>query len=104
RDAELKCPDLELNILWSIQDVTERVKAAAKMGMSPAEAGEARRRMISTVEAESQEKSGLKSEVVTLWQGGRYHLYQYRRYTDVRLVFAPDQSAAFFGGDTDNFE
>ncbi|MBL0922583.1 MAG: S46 family peptidase, partial [Phycisphaerales bacterium] len=100
---ELKCPDLELLVLWSIGDVTERVKGAAE-GLSGAEANTARRRMMSQIEQEAKEASGLHSEVVTLYQGGVYHLYQYRRYTDVRLVFAPEQQAAFFGGDTDNFE
>jgi hypothetical protein len=103
RDQELKCPDLELNVLWSIEDVTGRVEAAAK-GKRGEEAGAARRSAIAAIEAEAQDKTGLKSEVVTLFQGGRYHLYRYKRYTDVRLVMAPEESIAFFGGDTDNFE
>ena len=69
-----------------------------------AEAGAARRREISAIEGESEESTGLFSQVVTLYQGGLYHLYRYKRYTDVRLVMAPEQQAAFFGGDTDNFE
>lgn len=104
RDQELKCPDLELDILWSVEDVTERIKGAAKEGATPAEAAAARRKAIAEIEQESQEKTGLVSEVVTLYQGGMYHLYRYRRYTDVRLVMAPEERAAFFGGDTDNFE
>lgn len=101
---ELQCPDLELLVLWSIEDVTERVKGAATEGMTQAQANTARRQMMSTIEQEAKEATGLHSEMVTLYQGGIYHLYQYRRYTDVRLVFAPEQQAAFFGGDTDNFE
>lgn len=73
-------------------------------GASVAEAGKARRSAIAAIEKKAQEESGLKSQVVTLWNGARFHLYQYRRYTDVRLVFAPEQAIAFFGGDTDNFE
>lgn len=105
RDKELKCPDLELNILWTIEDVTSRVKAAGE-GLAPAEANTARRRMMATIEKEAKDASGgaLDCQVVTLYQGGQYHLYCYKRHTDVRLVFAPEQQAAFFGGDNDNFE
>jgi hypothetical protein len=101
---EVKCVDLELNVLQSIEDVTERVKAAVKSDMSAADAQRARRAVMNTIEQESTEKSGLRSDVVTLYQGGEYHLYRYKRYTDVRLVFAPEVSIAFFGGDPDNFE
>ncbi|HZT81819.1 MAG TPA: S46 family peptidase [Gemmataceae bacterium] len=101
---ELKCHDLELNVLISIEDVTERVKAAVKPEMSPAEAEKARRAVMNTVEKESLDKTGLRSDVVTLYRGGRYHLYRYKKYTDVRLVFAPEMEAAHFGGDPDNFE
>ena len=64
----------------------------------------ARRKVIADIEKESLDSTGLRSDVVTLWQGGAYHLYRYKRYTDVRLVFAPEQQIAFFGGDPDNFE
>jgi hypothetical protein len=101
---ELPCPDLELLVLWTIEDVTARVEGAAKPGMSAAEGGAAKRAEISRIEKESGEKSGLKAEVVTLYKGARYHLYSYKRFTDVRLVFAPEKAAAFFGGDPDNFE
>lgn len=104
RADELKCPDLELNVLWSIQDVTERVKSAAAPTMSTADANTARRKIMATIESEAKEKTGLDCQVVTLYQGGQYHLYCYKRYTDVRLVFAPEQQIAFFGGDADNFE
>lgn len=103
-DEELRCPDLEVQVLWSIEDVTERVVAAAAADMSPGEAYEAKRKTMTRIEQESKDATGLDSEVVTLWHGARYHLYRYRRYTDVRLVFAPEKSIAFFGGDTDNFE
>ena len=59
---------------------------------------------MNTIEKESLDKTGLRSDVVTLYQGGLYHLYRFKKYTDVRLVFAPEQDIAFFGGDPDNFE
>jgi len=101
---EKRCLDLELNVLMSIEDVTTRVNAAVKPGATAADAFAARRSVKSEIEKESQDKTGLRSDVVTLYQGAQYHLYRYKRYTDVRLVFAPEQQAAFFGGDADNFE
>ncbi len=101
---ELKCPDLELRVLWEIEDVTDKVRGSEKPGMATADAGAARRKVMSEIEKASQEKTGLTSQVVTLYQGGKYHLYRYKSFTDVRLVFAPEQAIAFFGGDTDNFE
>jgi hypothetical protein len=101
---EIKAPDLELNVLMSIEDVTARVNAAVKEGASDEEAFKARRAVIAGIEKESKEKTGQRSDVVTLYQGGRYHLYRFKRYTDVRLVFAPEQQIAFYGGDPDNFE
>src|SRR5262245_32585723 len=101
---ELKCPDLELNVLQSIEDVTDKVNAVVKPEMKPAEAFAARRAAMSAIEIESFDKTGLRSDVVTLYQGGAYHLYRYKKYTDVRLVFAPEEKIASFGGDVDNFE
>src|SRR5262245_36689234 len=92
---ELKCPDLEINVLESIEDVTERVNKAVKPGSDLAAAQKARQAEINTIEKESQEKTKLKSQVVTLYHGAQYHLYRYHRYTDVRLVFAPEQQIAF---------
>jgi len=103
RAQEVKAPDLELNQLISIEDVTERVTSAVKPGTSSAEANAARRAAIANIEKESTEKTGLRSDVVTLYQGGQYNLYRYKKYTDVRLVFAPEFAIAFFGGDPDNF-
>lgn len=100
---ELKAPSLELNVLESIKDVTDRVNATVKEGSSPAEANSARRAAISAIETESLKATGLRSDVVTLYQGGQYSLYRYKKYTDVRLVFVPEFQAAFFGGDPDNF-
>jgi len=103
-DQERRCTDLELNVLMNIEDVTARVNSAVKSGLSDEAAFKARRAVIAAIEKESQDKTGLRSDVVTLYQGGRYHLYRFKRYTDVRLVFAPEQQIAFFGGDPDNFE
>jgi hypothetical protein len=104
REEEVKAPDLELNVLVGIEDVTERVNAAVKPGADDAAAAVARRGAMATIEKESQDRTGLRSDVVTLYQGGQYHLYTFKKYTDVRLVFAPEFDIAFFGGDPDNFE
>jgi hypothetical protein len=103
RSQEIKAPNLELVVLQSIEDVTARVNAAIKPGMSSAETLAARRAATALVEDEAEKKTGLQSEVVTLYQGAQYHLYLYKKYTDVRLVFAPEFDIAFFGGDPDNF-
>ena len=103
-EEEIKAPDLELNVLMSIEDVTDRVNAALPPGSTDEEAFKARRSIIATIEKESQDKTGERSDVVTLYQGARYHLYRFKRYTDVRVVFAPEQQIAFYGGDPDNFE
>ena len=100
---ELKCPDLEINILVNMEDVTARVRGAVKPGMSDEDALKARKAEIASIEKESLEKTGLRSDVISLYQGGEYWLYQYKKYTDMRLVFAPEQQTAFFGGDPDNF-
>ena len=71
--------------------------------MSDADAFAARRAEISKIEAESTQSTGLRSDVITLYQGGQYNLYRYKKYTDIRLVFVPEFQAAFFGGDPDNF-
>ncbi|HEY0407347.1 MAG TPA: S46 family peptidase [Pyrinomonadaceae bacterium] len=103
RAEEIKAPSLELNVLMDIEDVTARVNGAVKPGMADAAAFDARRAEIAAIEAESTKTTGLRSDVVTLYQGGQYNLYRYKKYTDVRLVFVPEFQAAFFGGDPDNF-
>jgi Peptidase S46 len=100
---ELKCPDLELNVLMSMENVTSRVMAAVKPGMTDANALKARRAEIAKIQKESLDATGLRSDVIQLYQGSEYWLYRYKKYTDVRLVFAPSQQIAFFGGDPDNF-
>jgi hypothetical protein len=101
---EGKCPDLELNVLVDIQDVTAEVQGAAKPGMNDADSAQAQRQKMSAIEKECSEKSGLRCDIVTLYAGGMYNLYKYKKYTDVRVVFAPEAQMAFFGGDRDNFE
>ncbi len=100
---EVKCPDLEIDNLVSTRDVTERVRDARKPGMSDAEANVAMKGAMSVIEKECHDQTGLRCDVVTLYAGAMYNLYSYRRYTDVRLVFAPEADIAFFGGDPDNF-
>ena len=100
---ELKCPDLEVNVLMSMENVTGRVLGVLKPAMSDQEALEARKAEIAKIEKESQDATGLRSDVISLYQGGEYWLYRYKKYTDLRLVFAPEQQIAFFGGDPDNF-
>jgi len=103
RAEEIKAPSLELNVLQSIEDVTSRVNGAVKADATDAAAFAARRAEIAAIETESLKATGLRSDVVTLYQGGQYNLYRYKKYTDVRLVFVPEFQAAFFGGDPDNF-
>jgi len=101
---EAKCPDLELNVLEDIEDVTARVNAAVKPGMSVADQGQAQRAAMSAIEQQCATETKLRCDVITFYSGAMYHLYKYKKYTDVRLVFAPEFDAAFFGGDPDNFE
>jgi hypothetical protein len=104
REQEAQAPDLELNVLVEILDVTERVQSAGAGASDEAAAAKARRAAIAAIEKESFDRTGLRSDVVALYRGGRFHLYRYRKYTDVRLVFAPEVAIASFGGDPDNFE
>ncbi len=100
---EAKCPNLELNELVGIEDVTDKVNAGVKAGMSAAEIGQAQRGTMSQVEKDCTTATGLRCDVVTFYSGQIYNLYKYKKYTDVRLVFAPEFDIAFFGGDPDNF-
>jgi hypothetical protein len=100
---EAKCPDLELNVLVGIDDVTAKVKAAAPATMSTADAGQAQRSAMSAIEKDCATVTGLRCDVIAFYSGEVYNLYKYKKYTDVRLVFAPEFAAAFFGGDPDNF-
>jgi hypothetical protein len=99
---ELTCPEMEVNQLLAITDVTRRVNEAAK-GLSDQKANEAQKAEQSKIEKECATGDGLRCDVVTLYHGGAYHLYKYRRFQDVRLVFATEFRVASFGGDPDNF-
>lgn len=99
---ELKCPDVELNVLVSMENVSARIHDAAK-NLSDKDGLAARAAEISKIQKESFDATGLRSDVITLYQGGEYWLYRYKKYTDVRLVFAAEQQIAFYGGYLDNF-
>ncbi len=100
---EAKCPNLELNQLVGIEDVTDKVNAGVKAGMSAAEIGQAQRGAMSQIEKDCSTSTGLRCDMVVFYSGQVYNLYKYKKYTDVRLVFAPEFDIAFFGGDPDNF-
>ena len=102
-EQEMKSPDLEVDVLESMENMTAKVDASAKGIADDKAALKARDAAIAAIEKESTDKTGLRSDVVALYNGGEYWLYRYKKYTDVRLVFAPEQQAAFFGGDPDNF-
>jgi hypothetical protein len=102
-DQEMKSPDLEINVLVGMKDVTERVDNAARGVADAAQALKAKQAAIAAIEDESKNATGLRSDVISLYNDSEYWLYQYKAYTDVRLVFAPEEQAAFFGGDPDNF-
>ncbi|MBN2415534.1 S46 family peptidase [bacterium] len=102
-DQEIKSSDLEVNVLVDMKNVTGRVEQAIAGAKSDQEKLKARDAVIAEIEQESKEKTGLRSNVVSLYSGGEYWLYVYKEYTDVRLVFAPERQAAYYGGDFDNF-
>lgn len=105
RDQEIKCKGLELNVLQAIKVVTDEVEAAVKPDMKPEEAFKARQAKIAEIEkANADPQKNIRADVVTLYAGGQYHLYVFKKYTDIRIVFAPEKAIAFFGGDPDNFE
>jgi hypothetical protein len=103
QDQEAKCPDLELNVLVDISDVTNEVKGAIAPGAAAADVARLQRSAMSNIEKQCATSTGLRCDVVTFYSGQVYNLYKYKKYTDVRLVFAPEYEAAFFGGDPDNF-
>src|SRR5207237_9309991 len=90
---EVKSPDLELNVLVSMENVTDRIQGAVKAGMTEKQALDARKAEQAKTQKESLDKTGLRSDVISLYQGGEYWLYRYKKYTDVRIVVAPEQQA-----------
>lgn len=100
---EIACPDLEVNVLVAMENVTERVLKAVDAKAADKDQNEQRKGEISRITKESTDSTGLRSDVVELYQGGEYWLYRYKKYTDMRLVMAPELQAAFYGGDPDNF-
>jgi hypothetical protein len=103
QEQEIKTPDLEVDVLISTENVTDRVNRSVTGATGQQEQFKARKAAIANIEHEDQQRTGLRSQVVTLYSGGEYWLYRYKEYTDIRIVFAPEQQAAFFGGDPDNF-
>lgn len=100
---ERPVPGLYVDQLVLIKDVTDQVQEAADKGKTPEEKSKNTKMEIKEIEKTQGEATGLRCQVVTLFNGGKYSLYGYKRYTDVRLVFAPEEGAAYFGGDPDNF-
>ncbi len=100
---EAKCPGMEFVVLEDMTDVTAKVNGAVKPGMSTADAGKAQREEIGSLE-KGCSTEGMRCDVVNLYSGAMYNLYKYKKYDDIRLVFAPEFDIAFFGGDPDNFE
>ncbi len=99
---ERRCPGLEVNRLVKITDVTERMQKSAE-GKDAVAGNEAKKAEQSRIEKECATAEEVRCDVVSLYQGGQYHLYEYERHKDVRLVFAPEVGIGFFGGDPDNF-
>src|SRR5687768_5303704 len=108
RDAEVRCPGEQISVLMAMQNVTPQVTKAIA-SVPAAQTVAARNRILTELESECEaasQKSGtpLSCEAVTLYQGGQYWIYKYKRYDDVRLAFAPEAAIAAFGGDPDNFQ
>jgi hypothetical protein len=102
-DAERKVEGLYLDQLVLMEDVTEEVISAFERGTSDAERIRLRQEKIAEIEERYAQETGLRCNVITFYNGGRYSLYGYKRYDDVRLVYAPEAAIGFFGGDPDNF-
>src|ERR1035441_2083746 len=99
RAKEIRVPGLEVMTLMATDNVTDRLAKAVKAGLPEKEALKAREVEIEKIKQEMQQKNGLTCEQVSLYQGGEHWIYSYKKHTDVRLVFAPEQQIAFFGGD-----
>lgn len=100
---ELRCPGGTARVLMAIEDVSSTVQQAAAAGATDEQKNARRKAAIAELEAKCRAGSGLTCEVVSLYSGSLYHLYRFKEWDDVRLVFAPEAQAANFGGDADNF-
>ncbi|MBI5084241.1 MAG: S46 family peptidase [Acidobacteria bacterium] len=100
---EQRCPDLEVNVLLKTEDVTSRVTSGIRAETPAAEANQMKKASMSAIEKDCAQATGNRCDVVSLYAGSQYHLYQYKKYTDIRLVMAPEFEIAFFGGDPENF-
>ncbi len=100
---ELRCPGGTARVLMAIEDVSSTVQKAAAAGATDEQKNARRKAAIAELEAKCRTGSGLTCQVVSLYSGSLYHLYRFKEWDDVRLVFAPEAQAANFGGDADNF-
>ncbi len=100
---ERPVPGLYVDQLVLIKDVTKQIQDAIDKGKTPEEKVANRKEEMEELEKQEKKDTGLRIQIVTLYNGGKYSLYGYKRYTDVRLVFSPEASLGYFGGDYDNF-
>ena len=100
---ERPVPGLYVDQLVLIKDVTNEIQAAIDKGKTPEEKVANQKKEMKDLEKQEKKETGLRIQIVTLYNGGKYSLYGYKRYTDVRLVFSPEASLGYFGGDYDNF-
>jgi hypothetical protein len=100
---ERPVPGLYVDQLVLIKDVTKQIQDAIDKGKTPEEKVANRKKEMDELKKQEKKETGLRIQIVTLYNGGKYSLYGYKRYTDVRLVFSPEASLGYFGGDYDNF-
>ena len=107
REEEIRCQTQYADVLMRMENITDKVTAATA-GKDLKTANDARKKVLTQLETACEKAAGTKDprrcESVSLYQGGQHFLYHYKRYNDVRIVFAPEQSIAAFGGDPDNFQ
>ncbi|HTA70600.1 MAG TPA: S46 family peptidase [Bryobacteraceae bacterium] len=102
-NEEKTCPGLEVDVLLRISEVTAKINDGVRSDTPAAEANRTRKASIARIEKDCSTSTGNRCDVVSFYSGGEYSLYEYKKYTDVRLVFAPEFAIAQFGGDRDNF-
>ncbi|MCL7984705.1 MAG: S46 family peptidase [marine benthic group bacterium] len=103
RSQERVCPNLFLDQLIEIDDITDRIHGVAQAGMTNEEISEAQASLSEELTGQCEANSDFQCQVVNLFHGGQYKIYKFRRFQPVKLVFAPELQAGFFGGDPDNF-